>query len=1037
MAENIENRDVLRIEREGLEGGNLRPRQLGFQKEQGESNATDMKMVYQPEAFSEKITFTPNNGAPTYSEVEISKPISDATNNRSAVTKKYVDDKVNTLKDLDLKLNGFVTPEEVKVQFDKSTSQICIIPNNGDGYLTQEYYVNNKRYEFDRPLKETLPVTLGKFFVFLEADQKITISPDWIPGALPIVSYYRQSSASLDMKEHFILINNDYHGTSMGSTTKHFVNMTTGLWIESGCDAYHVDDITIKRDGGILVNDDVRHEIPAIDAIEPTVLHMKNSEWDKEVLVGEKFASNWVSQLSTEGGTTKYQYENELSYENAKLSEGHSKDHGTWFLYFTHSDARASLNEDYWKDLPQITGESWSDIVIPLNQSLIWEERYNNLEDSIRFTVDHYIDFAVDWKVLGLVFISNGAIQEYINLASKGMKDLLHGTFKASTSDINVDGAYGNVVITTGANGVVSTDSLRIDAKGNAFGNSEGVDPKSLVNKGYLDYRIGSEVSTASRPVPSYDQNGNLSSFKRLKDGADKAVLEVNEDGTVSAPTCENSNITHDDDLITLSFLQEEMSKISVGGLTQKISVDAPLLTSACLNRVCTMGSTISDSDFHLQAGVCEEVGKLTVAGIVDVLVVNRGAALSLPAGSTVYAGNDPLSSDFSIPYVNSKSDWGNSGVKADEYAICGQLAESVVFSADNETKMCKVLLNITQEWDKDTGAGTGTGDPIIITTPDDNTPAQVIISGAPDTTYNGLYTYDSGQGYYKKGLEEKYIVLFAGGAVWGIINTINITVWNDAEYFMNSISVLGKRWHDKNHHLLSGLETINGTGASYSPSLDASGDIAVAGIVHANQVAVDNFINMRYEANSQTAILESYAAGSTAYQLRHTGLNRLQVNSNGTIEAPTSDTMSIEAANNKVLVTKEYMNQKLGSSGGGSVGSKLTYGFARMAWTSSGSFGPNGSNDRNGNCSHIVLESGTIKKLSYFFEGHNTSGAIQISVNDTLITTGYSAPSIPSGIDVNGIISGINIPVVEGDRIRINVVGGGQCGQVTLIVEG
>lgn len=321
------------------------------------------------------------------------------------------------------------------------------------------------------------------------------------------------------------------------------------------------------------------------------------------------------------------------------------------------------------------------------------------------------------------------------------------------------------------------------------------------------------------------------------------------------------------------------------------------------------------------------------------------------------------------------------------------------------------------------TGTGDGSSDPISL-------PASLNVAGL-STEWDGIYTWNIA-GYYRKGTEEKYI-LQDGPSVWviGASPTVDYTqgICKSTGIYPHGSNQI---WTDINNTVFNNIIITDAENKRVSPTISTSREVETSALVRSdNGYVTKDRILLQWADTTKRGEIDVMGVDSNGFAFKIHNSEKLLINTNGVITAPTASNTDI-AASSKALITKEYADATY--SDGGAGGAMLSYGFSRISWNSNGLLGPNGSNDLDGQCSHIVFRSGNVTQLSYYFEGHNTAGSIQLIVDGAIV---YTSPSVPGAAHQSGLFNGLNVPVTVGQKMQIRIVGGGQRGQVTLVVEG
>lgn len=334
--------------------------------------------------------------------------------------------------------------------------------------------------------------------------------------------------------------------------------------------------------------------------------------------------------------------------------------------------------------------------------------------------------------------------------------------------------------------------------------------------------------------------------------------------------------------------------------------------------------------------------------------------------------------------------------------------------------------------------------------------PTSFSISNLPtevsgDGSWNGIYKQISEYVYKMDGFE-KYVSALPGRSTWIMSDNPNSTWFTDAvcycvdtwpghqtftwHYYTKSATPEQKTFTVDIKALTFPSEPYSAPPESTGTSLTDSG---AHNLVRSNNgyFAKDK-LRMDWNTTSNRAELEVMtSAENNGVAIMAAGSEKLTVDTNGIVSAPAANNTNI-ANNNKALITKEYADANYKNPPAVSSGSKVAYGFGANSWSWGGSFAPNGGSERDGGCSHLIFETGTITKLSYFFEGHDADGAIKIYKNESSDPI-YTSPVVSATITADkdyGLFTGLNVSVTEGDRIVVRVVGGGQAGQVTVFVE-
>lgn len=320
-------------------------------------------------------------------------------------------------------------------------------------------------------------------------------------------------------------------------------------------------------------------------------------------------------------------------------------------------------------------------------------------------------------------------------------------------------------------------------------------------------------------------------------------------------------------------------------------------------------------------------------------------------------------------------------------------------------------------------GDGDGNTDPITL-------PASLNVAGL-SAEWNGIYTWNA-TGFYQKGSEQKYIRQQVSVWVIGASPTVDYTqgMCHSTGTYPHGTNQI---WTDINNNILSNILITDAENKRVSPSISTSREVTTSALVRSgNGYVTNDRVLLQWADTTKHGEIDVIGADAGGFTVKVNNSDKLHINPTGVITAPNASNTQISASSPKALITKEYADAYY--SGGGAGGSMLTYGFARINWNSSGLLGPNGSNDNDGECSHIVFRNGMITQLAYYFEGHNAAGEIQLFVDGV---KKYSSPSIPGTSHQSGLFNGVNEPVSAGQKVQIRVIGGGQRGQVTIVVEG
>lgn len=997
-----EYKDIERIDEAGAES-KLIKRQLGFDKGADIGGGYKMKYKTAKVDSDEVIAFTPDGGNPSFETVSIDNEV---TNDNHAATKKYVDDAVN---DVDMSiirpnLNGFVHPERLTLSFKEIPEQKALLNikskrEDGTQESKIEYYVKGQVHELAVNTDYTIDIGYSAYnFVFLRDNQYFETVFSWEDadeGWLPILVAYRDTEGKI------VSVTPDYHGTTMDTATRHFVNANNGLWIEYGLDSCCVNSLDIDREAGVLVNDDVTFQLSALNRetlyggeimppVLPAVWHMVNTEWGKETFKEFIQPGNdqWLQLISPK-------VEGDVEGEGTKFQDGsnfHSNGKGGWFLYFAKPDIREQRFFD---------GMYNHDVLIPLTVSQPYANRYEGLDDSIRKISNHYSRLICDWKVLGLAFIEKGAIVEYLNIGNYELKDLLYGGIleKCLKTSETIPSELEKIT----ESGKTGWRLKGKDADNYADIGDNAVDLSDADSSTSSDYGASGDYSISiGKNCTSLGSYSASIGFKNYAIGDySLAVGQENEAKGL------NSHAEGRENRATGDRAHAEGFRTYANGFASHAEGTG---TNAEGKYSHAEGyDSVAEGDYsHAEGLATKATGRCSHANGSNTIAMGDN---SLVCGCM----NNPKDTDIFQVGI---------GLSVDDRKNAFEITNIGKVSAPQQTSLISDPTDLITKayFDANNGNGNGTIDPTL--------PASLTVTGLLDPTWNGEYTLQGS--YYQKGSESKYIGNGHAQAVW-VIATSPSTPYYQAVNYATSMQPQYANWIPGNRS--AGTATVvPNDGSSSSRVIDTNGDIVTSSIVQADGGFTSQgrfgigWSNQRERAELQVSALDS----GDRLAIMTNGCEQLLLNTNGVVTAPAASTTDISAASGKALVTKEYADANY--SGGGGGGAMLTYGFSRISWTNAGLFGPNGSNDLDGECAHLVFRTGTLTQMSYFFEGHNVAGPIKFYLDGALV---YTSPSVAGTSYVNGLLNNLNIPVTAGQKMTVKVDGGGQRGQITVVVEG
>lgn len=1030
------------------------------------------------------------------------------------------------------KLNGFINPERVTVVYEAG-DKISFKKYSSDNEYSSDYYSYGKRYKLveEKPLE----VTWGAFevginHVFLMGDCKLRVTQSWDRGGgyLPILSVYKAYVREGEDYLVAISVTPDYHGTSMDGETRNFINSNNGAWISWGLSANAYSYYTLDREAGQLVNDDVFHSIAVLNGengnerVRPALWYLDRADWGSE-LYKEHLPSgddNWRSKISTNG--TLYQHIDEASQENTKLIENSGK--GGWFLYYVRPDLRTVVDENGKVTVPH------DDVLIPLTLSCDHCQRYSGLNESVRLITNHYKSVICDWKALGLIFIEDAKMKEYVNIAHLDMKDLLHGNV---TDCINVADNNNVHKVRPNINGFVDPTKVKIsynevnellsffgtstayyvngrryeipkdnpmvnltgvklginhvfllpNFKFQVFDNWEDVDPGYLpvltIYKGTDNTpttpTYGGSVKTIS-VTPDYHGTTMDSSTRNfinenngtwISSGVSVSSLDnclereegvlVNDD--VFHPIPARNNTTLSDGTVipkvnpSLLYIndcewgKEEISQRFAGGSSNWISelCSGGVYYQHLDHKEGFTHNAELRRDSSVKGGWFLYFVRSDIRGEGDNNDVIIPLSLKINSYQYRYEGLDASVRTIANHYKGLICDWKvlglmfvSSGRICEYHNIAHFELKDLLFG--NVTSLC------ANSHDSG-GVYSGTK------------PTSFKISNLPaavtsDETWNGTYKQVS-EYVYKMDGYEKYVSALPGRSTWIMSNDPNNTWFTEAICYCVDTwpGNTTFKWHyytktvpSEQKSFTVDIEALTFPTEPYSApptSTDSvSNDTGAYNFVRAdNGYFAKDMLRMDWNTINNRAELEVMTpVENNGVVIMAAGSEKLTVDTNGTISAPAAINTNI-ANNSKALITKEYADANYAnpvSSGGNT---KLTYGFGRASWGYDDYIGPSaGITQANSNCSHVILENGVIQKLSYFLEGHNQPGYLRLLVNgveEYVSPKNNTLPTFPaSGSNLNGVLSGLNISVNEGDLIRIKMDSSGTNGQVTMLVE-
>lgn len=852
----IENKDIQRIEDSDLDG-KLINRQLGFETNGPDTH--DIKMKYHSELSDDYIEFTPDQGSPVFKKVTLSEDMSSSVNNAVVASKKYVDD---SIVDVDSKIpnfNGFVKPDKIDVTFNASTRTASLTNTE-----MQDYYVANKRFTLAPTGGVPLQATLnegdsGIWFLFLYENGVLRFEQDWQVDKLPIMTLNRNTSVStLTVDEEYFAVVKDFHGTAMSPETKYYVNTHTGAWIKEGLQVTF-ENGQINRTSGYLVNDDVAHEIGAKSNIVPVIGHMTYAKSGQEQFTAIS-DSNWLTNYNG-----YYQF---IDGDTARYENGGA---GCWYMYCVRPEAR---------------GNDWNDIVIPLDLTVFSADKYTNLEKSVQRIAEHYKHFMCDWKALGLVFVNNGAMEEYINIASLDLKDLLYGGIHDLTEadsesnwDILYDGEWQSVVVDPAEPRGYLRGMMAMAWKPNDpdnYGTALGGRFKIKITMpdgkhGYMDFVLNKELPW------------ELTAPQRNADGYFVEQYSLTDSVTIVST---DQSIGTDNGVVNWVTILSEYNGADFGCGKHYLLFREPMHY---------------DSQNKPRVQIMVESG--TLIGQTQRGVENIQIPLT---DETWYEGSAYLAGHNGYSYNHKMVNTNTVRALISEYVSDNQtLSEVLAEGNDGEGQS---ILNI----DKLTGNTIELGQPTSASaTLEINVEETVVVAdgiqviGTDGGAFDGVYTW-RGSHYQRNDDTSKFIRQVT--AIWIITSSPAPAEWTDGEYCVTSLSPISNRWlpiAGTTNELKPETKDAGDITKIGSDAIHTNGDARIDGTVEAGKVIVDDTIGITYSDAESVAVIDTNAVGDIAYSLRQSATELFTVNSDGSVSAPSCDIENITAQDDLITLAK------------------------------------------------------------------------------------------------------------------------------------